>query len=57
MKIKKEWVNESKINSEDYISLYKESIQDGEEFWNRQGNRIDWYEKYTKIKILNIILI
>ena len=50
MKIKKEWINESKINSKDYISLYKESIQDGEEFWNRQGNRIDWYEKYTKIK-------
>ncbi len=50
MKIKKEWVNESKINSEDYISLYKESIEDGEQFWSKQGNRIDWYEKYTKIK-------
>ena len=50
MKIKKEWVNESKINSEDYISLYKESIEDSEEFWSKQGNRIDWYEKYTKIK-------
>ena len=50
MRIKKEWVNESKINSENYISLYKESIEDGEEFWSKQGNRIDWYEKYTKIK-------
>ena len=47
MKIKKERVNESKINSEDYISLYKESIEDGEQFWSKQGNRIDWYEKYT----------
>ncbi len=50
MKIKQEWINESKINSERYTSLYKESIEDNDKFWNEQGNRIDWYEKYTKIK-------
>ena len=41
---------EGKIDSEKYISLYKESIEDNDEFWNKQGSRIDWYEKYTKIK-------
>ena len=50
MKIKQEWISESKINSERYTSLYKESIEDNDKFWNEQGNRIDWYEKYTKIK-------
>ena len=50
MKIKKEWIEESKINSEEYISLYKESLENGDDFWDRQGSRIDWYEKYTKIR-------
>ena len=50
MKIKKEWISESKINSDDYISLYKDSIDNNEEFWDKQGARIDWYKKYTKIK-------
>ena len=50
MEIKKEWISESKINSDDYISLYKDSIDNNEEFWDKQGSRIDWYKKYTKIK-------
>ncbi len=50
MKIKKEWIKESKINSNEYISLYKESIENGDEFWNKQGSRIDWYKKYTRIR-------
>ena len=48
MKIKKEWIKESKINSENYISLYKESIENGDEFWNKQGSRIDWYKNIRK---------
>ncbi len=50
MKIKEEWIKESKVNSERYISLYQESIENGDEFWNTHGSRIDWYEKYTKIR-------
>mgnify|MGYP001319313917 CR=1 FL=1 len=50
MKIKEEWIKESKVNSERYISLYQESIENGDEFWNKHGGRIDWYEKYTKIR-------
>ncbi len=49
MKIKEEWIKESKVNSEKYISLYNESLEDGDKFWNEQADRIDWYEKYTKI--------
>ena len=50
MNIKKEWVANAKINSENYQSLYRESIENGDEFWNKEGERIDWYKKYTKIK-------
>ncbi len=50
MNIKKEWVANAKIDSENYQSLYRESIENGDEFWNKEGERIDWYKKYTKIK-------
>ncbi len=49
MNIKDKWIAEAKINNEDYISLYKSSIENGDDFWNKQGDRIDWYSKYTKI--------
>jgi len=49
MEIKDKWIAESKINSDDYISLYKQSIENGHDFWNKQGDRIDWYSRYTKI--------
>ena len=50
MKIKEKWIEEAKINSENYNLLYKESIENGDHFWNKQGDRIDWFKKYTKIK-------
>ncbi len=50
MEIKENWITEAKINSEDYISLYKESIENNSDFWNKQGDRINWYTRYTKIK-------
>ena len=53
MKIKKEWIDQSKINTEDYNLLYNESIKNNDEFWDKQAERIDWYKKYTKIKNVN----
>ena len=50
MKIEEKWIEEAKINSENYNLLYKESIENGDHFWNKQGDRIDWFKKYTKIK-------
>lgn len=29
--------------------MYKESIEDNDEFWNKMGKRIDWFKPYTKI--------
>ena len=53
MKIKKEWIDQSKINTENYNLLYNESIKNNDEFWDKQAERIDWYKKYTKIKNVN----
>ena len=50
MKIKKNWIEEGKIDSETYSSLYNYSIENNENFWKTQGERIDWYKKYTKTK-------
>ena len=50
MKINKKWEEEAKINSDEYISLYNESIKNADDFWNKQAERIDWFKKYSKIK-------
>ncbi len=50
MKIKDQWKNEAKINSDQYLSMYKKSLDEGDVFWSEQADRIDWYKKFTKIK-------
>ena len=49
-KVKKEWINDSYVNKEEYEKKYKESINDNENFWSNEGKRIDWIKPYTKIK-------
>tara|TARA_Y100000590_G_scaffold454809_1_gene602254 strand:- start:1240 stop:3180 length:1941 start_codon:yes stop_codon:yes gene_type:complete len=49
-KITEEWKNNSKVNSEQYEKLYKDSINDNEGFWKEQGKRVDWYKPFSKIK-------
>ncbi len=41
------------INNEKYNSLYKESIENCESFWNEHGKRLEWIKPYTKIKNVN----
>ena len=50
MKIRNEWIENSKIDKEKYLSMYDESIRDGDKFWEKQADRIKWNEKFTKIK-------
>ena len=50
MEIKENWITESKINKDDYSTLYKESIDNGDEFWSKQGDRLSWFKKYNEIK-------
>ena len=32
------------------LSMYKDSIENNENFWNQQGGRINWKKKYSKTK-------
>src|SRR5215472_5590818 len=38
-----------KITEEQYFRLYKESIDDPNGFWGREGKRVDWIRPYTKV--------
>ena len=50
MKILDSWKSEALVDKEHYENLYKESILENDVFWNKQGNRINWIKKYSKIK-------
>ena len=50
MKIKDEWISNAKINNDEYYSMYKQSIEDGDSFWKKHAGRIDWFKNFTKIK-------
>ena len=50
MKIKHNWIEEGKINKEEYSLMYKDSIDNNENFWQKHAQRIDWFKKFTKVK-------
>ncbi|MBL4660797.1 MAG: acetate--CoA ligase [Alcanivoracaceae bacterium] len=33
-----------------YQEMYQDSIENNEEFWNKQGKRLDWIKDYTQVK-------
>ncbi len=50
MEIKKNWLDNAKVNEERYSSMYNQSLQNNDEFWTEHANRINWFKKFTKIK-------
>ncbi len=38
------------LTPERYKELYAESISNPEAFWSREGQRLDWFKAYTKVK-------
>ena len=50
MKIRKDWITNAKIDSEEYLKMYNESITDNDAFWSKHAKRIDWFKNFTKIK-------
>ena len=50
MKIKHNWIEEGKINKEEYSLMYKDSIDNNENFWQKHAQRIDWFKKFSKVK-------
>ena len=45
-----DWRARAFVDAEEYAALYKLSVDDPETFWGQHGQRIDWFEPYTKVK-------
>ncbi|PKQ07964.1 MAG: acetate--CoA ligase [Alphaproteobacteria bacterium HGW-Alphaproteobacteria-11] len=45
-----EWKKRAIVDAEKYREMYEASVNDPENFWRREGLRIDWMKPYTKIK-------
>ena len=41
------------INNDQYLEMYKRSVEDSEGFWREHGQRIDWIKPYTQVKDVN----
>ena len=39
-----------KVNKQEYEDLYRYSIEDNDNFWSKQGEKIEWIKKFSKIK-------
>mgnify|MGYP001319631130 FL=1 len=50
IKIRENWIQNAKVNKNDYALLYDKSINKNEEFWKEQGKRVDWIKPFSKIK-------
>ena len=45
-----EWKKRAIVDADNYRNMYEASVNDPENFWRREGLRIDWMKPYTKIK-------
>ena len=50
MEIKKQWLENAKIDKEKYSLMYCQSLENNDKFWEEHASRIHWYKKFTKIK-------
>jgi acetyl-CoA synthetase len=50
IKVSDSWSNHAYVNESKYKKKYKLSIKDNDKFWAKEGKRITWIKKYTKIK-------
>ena len=49
-KVPKKWSRPAYVDRSQYEKKYKLSIKNNEEFWKKEGKRIDWIKPYKKIK-------
>jgi acetyl-CoA synthetase len=49
-KVTKKWAKKAYVDKSDYDRKYKISIKDNDNFWKKEGKRIDWIKPYKKIK-------
>ena len=50
IKVSDTWDKHAYVNKSKYQKKYKLSIKENEKFWAKEGKRITWIKKYSKIK-------
>ncbi len=50
IKVKSNVAAKAYINKEQYVSMYKESIEYPDFFWKKQAQRLDWIKPFTKVR-------
>ena len=54
IKIKNKWKESALLNENEYMELYKESIENPEDFWAEQAKCIDWFTPFSKDAIKKV---
>ena len=49
-KVSEKWSSQAYVNKSQYEKKYNLSIKNNEDFWAKEGKRINWIKPYTKIK-------
>jgi len=49
-KVPKKWSNMAYVDKNQYEKKYKLSIKNNDDFWQKEGKRINWIKPYKKIK-------
>ncbi len=49
-KVSEKWSKQAYVNKSQYEKKYRFSIKNNEDFWAKEGKRINWIKPYTKIK-------
>ncbi len=45
-----EWTSRAWVDNAKYLSMYKRSVEDSNQFWGEVGKRIDWIKPYTRVQ-------
>jgi acetyl-CoA synthetase len=48
--VPEDWANNAYVNRAQYEEMYRQSIENPDEFWRHHGYRIDWIKPFTTVK-------
>jgi len=48
--VPEEWANAAYVNRAQYEEMYRQSVENPDEFWRHHGYRVDWIKPFTKVK-------
>jgi len=48
--VPEEYKKNTNCDLQKYQEMYKDSIENNESFWDKQGHRLDWIKDYTQVK-------